>query len=129
VKFRQAATLPRELRQSCPFLADAIPGKKARFPCKNLNPRNGAMSRIAFTISANLWEPGQVLPSYRCVAGKSAMTVPALILASLLALVALPVVSQITSGSSNQSRPTGIHGSKDTSTRSADRDDGSDRRA
>jgi hypothetical protein len=50
------------------------------------------------------------------------MTVPALILASLLALVALPVVSQITAG---PSRPTGIHGAKDTGTRSADRDDGS----
>ena len=56
------------------------------------------------------------------------MTVPALILASLLALVALPVVSQITSGSGNQQRPTGIHGSKDTGTRSTDRDDGSNKR-
>jgi hypothetical protein len=57
------------------------------------------------------------------------MTVPALILASLLALVALPVVSQITAGSDSQARPTGIHGSKDTGARSADQDDGSSRRS
>jgi hypothetical protein len=56
------------------------------------------------------------------------MTVPALILASLLALVALPVVSQITAGSSNQARPSGIHGLKDTNSRSTDQDDGSSRR-
>jgi hypothetical protein len=53
------------------------------------------------------------------------MTVPALILASLLALVALPLVSQITAGPSSSSRPTGIHGAKDANTRSTDRDDGS----
>ncbi len=57
------------------------------------------------------------------------MTVPALILASLLALLALPVVSQITAGSSGPVRPTGIHGSKDTGTRSADRDNGANTRA
>jgi len=57
------------------------------------------------------------------------MTVPALILASLLALIALPVVSQITGGSNNSTRSPGIHGSKDTGTRSADQDDGSDKRA
>jgi hypothetical protein len=57
------------------------------------------------------------------------MTVPALILASLLALVALPVVSQITAGSGNQGRPTGIHGSKHTGLRSTDQDDGSNRGA
>jgi hypothetical protein len=55
------------------------------------------------------------------------MTVPALILASLLALVALPVVSQITSGSANQPRPNGIHGPKDAGTRSTDQDDGSNK--
>jgi hypothetical protein len=49
------------------------------------------------------------------------MTVPALILASLLALVALPVVSQITAG-------LGIHGAKDAGLRSTDQDDGSSRR-
>jgi hypothetical protein len=53
------------------------------------------------------------------------MTVPALILASLLALVALPLVSQITAGPSGSARPTGIHGAKDTNARSTDRDDGS----
>ncbi len=55
------------------------------------------------------------------------MTVPALILASLLALVALPVVSQITSGSANLPRPNGIHGPKDAGTRSTDQDDGSNK--
>lgn len=53
------------------------------------------------------------------------MTVPALILASLLALVALPVVSQITSGPTGHARPTGIHGSKDTAARASEHDDGS----
>jgi hypothetical protein len=57
------------------------------------------------------------------------MTVPTLILASLLALVALPLVSQITGGSANQPRPTGVHGAKDTVIRSIDQDDGSNRRA
>ncbi len=57
------------------------------------------------------------------------MTVPALILASLLALLALPVVSQITAGSSGPARPTGIHGSKDTGTRSADQGNGANTRA
>jgi hypothetical protein len=57
------------------------------------------------------------------------MTVPALILASLLALVALPVVSQITAGPGNQARSTGIHGSKDTGSRSGDQDDGSSKRS
>ena len=56
------------------------------------------------------------------------MTLPALILASLLALVALPLVSQITAGSSGSSRPTGIHGSKDTNARSADQDEGTNTR-
>jgi hypothetical protein len=51
------------------------------------------------------------------------MTLPALILASLLALVALPVVSQITGGSSGATRPTGIHGSKDSGTQSTTPDD------
>jgi hypothetical protein len=57
------------------------------------------------------------------------MTLPALILASLLALVALPLVSQITAGPSGSARPTGIHGAKDTNTRSSDQDDGSNSRA
>ncbi len=57
------------------------------------------------------------------------MTVPALILASLFALVALPVVVQITGGSANQQCPTGIHGSKHAGTRSTDQDDGSNNRA
>ena len=57
------------------------------------------------------------------------MTLPALILASLLALVALPLVSQITGGSANQPRPSGIHGSKDTGTRTTDQDDGSNKSA
>jgi hypothetical protein len=57
------------------------------------------------------------------------MTVPVLIVASLLALVALPVVSQITSGSASQPRPNGIHGSKDSGTRSTDQDDGSNKSA
>jgi hypothetical protein len=56
------------------------------------------------------------------------MTLPALIIASLLALVALPVVSQITGGSSGPTRPTGIHGSKDSGTRSTNPDDGSNDR-
>ena len=51
------------------------------------------------------------------------MTLPALILASLLALVALPVVSQITGGSSGPTRPTGIHGAKDSATRPTATDD------
>jgi hypothetical protein len=57
------------------------------------------------------------------------MTLPALILASLLALVALPLVSQITAGSSGSGRPSGIHGAKDTNARSTDRDDGSNKSA
>ena len=57
------------------------------------------------------------------------MTLPALIIASLLALVALPLVSQITAGSGSSSRPTGIHGSKDTNARSADQDESINTRA
>jgi len=57
------------------------------------------------------------------------MTLPALILASLLALIALPLVSQMTAGPSGSSRPTGIHGSKDTNARSADQDEGTSTRA
>jgi hypothetical protein len=53
------------------------------------------------------------------------MTLPALIIASLLALVALPVVSQITGGASGPTRPTGIHGSKDSGTRPSAPDDAS----
>jgi len=53
------------------------------------------------------------------------MTLPALIIASLIALVALPVVSQI-SGSSTRS--TGIHGSKDPAARGSERDDGTSSR-
>jgi len=56
------------------------------------------------------------------------MTLPALILASLLALVALPVVSQITGGSSGPTRPTGIHGAKDSATRPTATDDGANDR-
>ena len=56
------------------------------------------------------------------------MTLPALILASLLALVALPLVSQITGGSSGSTRPTGIHGPKDSSTRPTASEDGSNDR-
>jgi hypothetical protein len=56
------------------------------------------------------------------------MTVPALILFSLLALVALPVVSQI-SGSA-PTRSSGIHGSKDSGPRSTNADDSAgDRRS
>lgn len=56
------------------------------------------------------------------------MTLPALILASLLALVALPLFSQITGGSSGSTRPTGIHGPKDSSTRPTASEDGSNDR-
>ena len=56
--------------------------------------------------------------------GKYVMTLPALILVSLLALIALPVVSQITGGSSGATDPTGIHGSKDSGTGSTNPDDG-----
>jgi len=56
------------------------------------------------------------------------MTLPALIIASLLALVALPVFSQITGGPNGPARPTGIHGSKDTATRPGAPDDGANDR-
>ena len=56
------------------------------------------------------------------------MTLPALILASLLALIAMPVVSQITGGLSGSTRPTGIHGSKDSAARPSAHDDGANDR-
>jgi hypothetical protein len=56
------------------------------------------------------------------------MTLPALIIASLLALVALPVFSQITGGSNGPTRPTGIHGSKDSAARPTAGDDGANDR-
>lgn len=58
------------------------------------------------------------------------MTVPALILFSLLALVALPVVSQFTGGSNGAARSAGIHGIKDGGPRSTNPDDAAnDRRS
>jgi hypothetical protein len=54
------------------------------------------------------------------------MTVPALILGSLLALVALPVFAQITGGSDSANRSAGVHGPIDAGAQSenhASRDD------
>jgi hypothetical protein len=94
-----------------------------------LGGRNGVMRRRHVHEFGKSMGTDLALPSYVRLPGKSAMTVPALILASLLALVALPVVSQITAGPGNQARPTGIHGSKDTGSRSGDQDDGSSKRS